>query len=197
MIGGHPLTRRLQGRALRRRSSSTTPRPWSPATSTASCPATSPMPVFIPRGVLHGKDGVRQGFETLLSDLPDAAAPTHIFGDDVLFIEWGAASEKTKALDGVDTFVFADGKITVQTVRNTVEPTQGRRWRRRPGPWSATTSARASETPSTGHGPRATRTFGRPGWSCAPRTTSVPGEVCRVLAVRSCDRMDRSQPFWR
>jgi hypothetical protein len=78
-----------------------------------------------PRGVLHGKDGVRQGFETLLSDLPDAewAASTHIFRDEVLFIEWGAASEKTKALDGVDTFVFADGKITVRTVRYTVEPT--------------------------------------------------------------------------
>ncbi|MEK6442115.1 hypothetical protein [Pseudonocardia sp. T1-2H] len=41
----------------------------------------------------------------------------------MLFIEWGAASEKTKALDGVDTFVFADGKITVQTLPYTVEPT--------------------------------------------------------------------------
>jgi hypothetical protein len=35
----------------------------------------------------------------------------------------GRGSEKTKALDGVDTFVFADGKITVRTVRYTVEPT--------------------------------------------------------------------------
>jgi hypothetical protein len=83
--------------------------------------------VFVPPGgVLHGKDGVRQGFETLLSDLPDAewAVPTHIFRDDVLFIEWGAASEMTWPLVRYDIG---------QSLRNAFD------------------------------GPRATRTFGRPG----------------------------------
>ena len=47
-----------------------------------------------PAGVLHGKDGVRQGFTKLLSDLPSAEwdVPTQIFEGDVLFIEWNAKS---------------------------------------------------------------------------------------------------------
>jgi ketosteroid isomerase-like protein len=80
--------------------------------------------VFItPAGVLHGKDGVRQGFTKLLSDLPSAEwdVPTQIFEGDVLFIEWNAESESTKADDGIDTFVFRDGLIRVQTVRYTLQ----------------------------------------------------------------------------
>lgn len=80
--------------------------------------------VFItPAGVLHGKDGVREGFTKLLSDLPSAEwdVPTQIFEDDVLFIEWNAESGNTKADDGIDTFVFRDGMIRVQTVRYTLQ----------------------------------------------------------------------------
>ena len=82
--------------------------------------------VFItPEGVLRGKDGVRQGFAKLLSDLPSAEweVPTTIFEGDVLFIEWNAVSESTRADDGIDTFVFADGMIRVQTVRYTLTQT--------------------------------------------------------------------------
>ena len=78
--------------------------------------------IFItPAGVLHGKDGVREGFTKLLSDLPRAEweVPTTIFEGDVLFIEWKAVSDKTMAEDGIDTFVFRDGLIRVQTVRYT------------------------------------------------------------------------------
>ena len=80
--------------------------------------------VFItPGGVLHGKDGVRQGFTKLLSDLPSAEwdVPTQMFEGDVLFIEWNAKSESTMAEDGIDTFVFRDGMIRVQTVRYTLQ----------------------------------------------------------------------------
>jgi len=82
--------------------------------------------VFItPRGVLRGKDGVRQGFTELLADVPDAKwdVPTQIFDGDVLFIEWNAVSSSTRVLDGVDTFVFTDDGIRVQTVRYTLEHT--------------------------------------------------------------------------
>jgi ketosteroid isomerase-like protein len=82
--------------------------------------------VFItPDGTLQGKDGVRQGFEKLLSDLPNAEwdVPTQIFEGDVLFIEWNATSKSTKAADGIDTFVFRDGLIRVQTVRYTLQST--------------------------------------------------------------------------
>jgi ketosteroid isomerase-like protein len=80
--------------------------------------------LITPAGALRGKDGVRQGFNKLLSDLPSAEwqVPTAIFEGDVLFIEWNAKSEKTQALDGIDTFVFRDGLIRVQTVRYTLTP---------------------------------------------------------------------------
>jgi uncharacterized protein (TIGR02246 family) len=80
--------------------------------------------VFItPDGVLHGKDGIRQAFTKLLSDLPSAdwEVPTTVFEGDVLFIEWKAVSESTMAEDGIDTFVFRDGQIRVQTVRYTLQ----------------------------------------------------------------------------
>ena len=75
-----------------------------------------------PDGIKHGKDGVREGFEKLLSDVPHATweLPTQIFEDDVLFLEWKAESDSVKVEDGIDTFVFRDGMIRVQTVRYTV-----------------------------------------------------------------------------
>ena len=79
--------------------------------------------LITPDGTLRGKDGVRQGFEKLLADLPNADwdVPTQIFEGDVLFIEWNAKSENTRAEDGIDTFVFRDGEIAVQTVRYTLQ----------------------------------------------------------------------------
>jgi ketosteroid isomerase-like protein len=82
--------------------------------------------VFItPRGVLRGKEGVREAFTLLLEDLPNAKweIPTQIFEGDVLFIEWNAVSEATQAMDGIDTFVFGEDGIRVQTVRYTLEST--------------------------------------------------------------------------
>jgi ketosteroid isomerase-like protein len=79
--------------------------------------------VFItPAGVLRGKDGVREGFTKLLSDVPDAEwqVPTQIFEGDVLFIEWSAKAANSRVEDGIDTFVFRDGLIAVQTVRYTL-----------------------------------------------------------------------------
>ena len=78
-----------------------------------------------PSGVLRGKDGVREAFTTLLGDLPDAAweIPLQIFEEDILFITWSATAEKARVRDAVDTFVFRDGLIRVQTVRYVLEPT--------------------------------------------------------------------------
>ena len=80
--------------------------------------------VFItPAGMLRGKDGVREGFTQLLADVPNAdwAVPTQIYEGDVLFIEWSANAANTRVEDGIDTFVFRDGEIVVQTVRYTVQ----------------------------------------------------------------------------
>jgi ketosteroid isomerase-like protein len=49
--------------------------------------------VFItPAGVQRGKDGIRQAFTRLLSEVPQAAwdIKTTIYEGDILFLEWGA-----------------------------------------------------------------------------------------------------------
>ena len=82
--------------------------------------------VFItPAGVRRGKDGIREGFTQLLADVPNAAweLKTQIYEGDVLFLEWAATSSATRVEDGIDTFVFGDGLIRVQTVRYTVQRT--------------------------------------------------------------------------
>jgi ketosteroid isomerase-like protein len=82
--------------------------------------------VFItPAGVKRGKAGVRESFTQLLADVPNAdwKVPTQIFDGDTLFIEWSATAAATKVEDGVDTFIFRDGQIRLQTVRYTVQHT--------------------------------------------------------------------------
>jgi hypothetical protein len=81
--------------------------------------------VFIsPAGVQRGKDGIRQAFVKLLGEVPQAAwdIKTTIFEDDILFLEWGAEGGGNRIQDGIDTFVFRDGLIRVQTVRYTLQP---------------------------------------------------------------------------
>ena len=82
--------------------------------------------VFItPAGVRRGKDGIREAFTQLLADVPNAdwELPTVTFEGDVLFLEWTATAATTKVEDGIDTFVFSDGLIRVQTVRYTLQHT--------------------------------------------------------------------------
>jgi ketosteroid isomerase-like protein len=79
--------------------------------------------VFITRdGVVRGKDGIRQAFADLLGQIPQAAwdIKTTVFEGDVLYLEWAADSANSRVDDGVDTFIFEDGLITLQTVSCTV-----------------------------------------------------------------------------
>ena len=79
--------------------------------------------VFIkPAGVKRGKDGVREGFTQLLADVPNAAwsLKTQIYEDDALFLEWSADAGATRVDDGIDTFIFRDGLIRLQTLRYTL-----------------------------------------------------------------------------
>jgi len=79
--------------------------------------------LITPGGVLRGQDGVRKGFTQLLADVPDAAwdIRTEIYEGDVLFLEWAADAAATRVEDGIDTFVFRDGMIRVQTVRYSLQ----------------------------------------------------------------------------
>ena len=81
--------------------------------------------IFItPAGVLRGKNSIRQAFAGLLSEIPQATwdLKTTIFEDDILFLEWSAEGGGNRIQDAVDTFVFRDGLIRVQTVRYTLQP---------------------------------------------------------------------------
>ena len=80
--------------------------------------------IFItPAGTRRGKDGIRAAFTQMLADVPDAAwnLKTQIYEDDVLFLEWAADAAATRVEDGLDTFIFRDGLIRVQTVRYTLQ----------------------------------------------------------------------------
>jgi uncharacterized protein (TIGR02246 family) len=80
--------------------------------------------VFItPSGVIRGEEGIRAAFTQLFSNLPRAAweLKTQIYEGDVLFLEWAADSAATRVDDGVDTLVFRDGLIRVQTVRYSLQ----------------------------------------------------------------------------
>ncbi len=74
--------------------------------------------IFIVQGeTLHGLDGARKVFTQLLSDVPNADWSLNtVFADDVLYLEWKASGPGFAVEDGVDTFIFADGKVRVQTV---------------------------------------------------------------------------------
>ncbi len=76
-----------------------------------------------PAGIQRGKAGIRQAFTKLLSDVPKARwnLKTQLYEKDILLLEWSADSAKAKIDDGIDTFVFKDGFIRVQTVRYTLQ----------------------------------------------------------------------------
>jgi ketosteroid isomerase-like protein len=70
----------------------------------------------------RGKAGVKEGFAQLFSELAAAGeikgleVPVRVYEDNVLYIEWWADLGDMRC-DGVDTFIFEDGLITVQTVK--------------------------------------------------------------------------------
>jgi hypothetical protein len=87
--------------------------------------------------VYRGKDGARAVFTQLLNDVPHATWDLDtVFASDVLYLEWKAQSDAARHIDdGVDTFVFGDGKIKVQTVKYTVQGGQDTGRQTRHGSW--------------------------------------------------------------
>jgi ketosteroid isomerase-like protein len=79
--------------------------------------------LVLQKEVYRGKDGARQVFTQLLGDVPQAQWELDtVFADDVLYLEWKATGGGRKIEDGIDTFIFQDGMIRVQTVVYTVQP---------------------------------------------------------------------------
>ena len=81
--------------------------------------------IFItPAGIKRGKDGIREAFTQLLSELPSAEweLKTTLYEEDIMLLEWTASSWANRVDDGIDTFVFRNGEIRVQTLRYTLQP---------------------------------------------------------------------------
>lgn len=79
--------------------------------------------LVVQRKVYRGKAGAREVFTQLLSDVPQAEWELdQTFADDVLYLEWKATGGGRKVDNGIDTFIFEDGMIRVQTVVYTVQP---------------------------------------------------------------------------
>ena len=76
-----------------------------------------------PSRVLRGKNAIRNFYADVLKALPQAkwgVKTTYV--EDILLFEWTADSEPTSVSDGVDTIIFKDGMIHIQTVRATIVP---------------------------------------------------------------------------
>jgi predicted SnoaL-like aldol condensation-catalyzing enzyme len=79
--------------------------------------------IILPSGVLRGKEAIGNFFAGVFQALPKAQWNLKtIYEGNVLFLEWTADSAPASVSDGVDTFIFQDGLIQVQTVRCTVVP---------------------------------------------------------------------------
>ena len=78
--------------------------------------------LVVNKQVYRGKDGARQVFTQLLADVPQAQWELEtVFADDVLYLEWKATGGGHRVDNGIDTFVFRDGMIAVQTVVYSVQ----------------------------------------------------------------------------
>jgi hypothetical protein len=80
--------------------------------------------VLINRGTFHGHDGVRELAMMLAEELPEHAAFTYSYvaaEGDVGLLEWSYEDSTVQVRDGVDSYVFRDGKMVGQTIHYTVE----------------------------------------------------------------------------
>jgi hypothetical protein len=79
--------------------------------------------VITPEGVSRGQDAIRKVFTDLIATVPKAKwGVKTTFVDNILFLEWTADSAPASVSDGVDTFLFKDGMIVLQTIRYTPVP---------------------------------------------------------------------------
>lgn len=79
--------------------------------------------VITAAGVARGKAEVRAAFSKLGGALSggEFAVKTKVYEGDVLLLEWTHDTSETH-IDGIDTFVFGDGLIRVQTISQIPRP---------------------------------------------------------------------------
>ena len=80
--------------------------------------------LLTPQGALEGHSGVEAFFRQASAALGhfELRITWTVFGGDALLARWTAFSAVARINDGIDSFVFADGQIQVQTSSFTIEP---------------------------------------------------------------------------
>jgi len=80
--------------------------------------------LITPDGALSGLAGVEAFYSQALGGMPDIdiTITSSVFGGDALLARWTGAASTATVSDGVDTFVFENGKIRLQSSWFTIEP---------------------------------------------------------------------------
>lgn len=76
------------------------------------------------QGAMEGRSGVETFYTQALAALPhlEINYTSAVYAGDALLVQWTASSTAGRITDGVDTFIFADGAIRLQTSAFTIEP---------------------------------------------------------------------------
>ena len=80
--------------------------------------------LITPLGVLEGRAGVEQFFTQVLTTMPNVelTATSATFAGDGLLLLWTATSPAGTISDGVDTLIFGDDVIKLETTNFTIQP---------------------------------------------------------------------------
>jgi len=78
--------------------------------------------VLMENKVYRGHKDVRGLAKRLLRELPNGKYQNSmiLLDEEIGMLEWKAQSDKAEVLDGVDSYLFRDGKIIAQTIHYTV-----------------------------------------------------------------------------
>ena len=78
--------------------------------------------VLMESKIYRGHEEVRGLAKRLLRELPNGKYQNTmiLLDEEIGMLEWKAQSDKTEVLDGVDSYLFRDGKIVAQTIHYTV-----------------------------------------------------------------------------
>ena len=77
-----------------------------------------------PQGPLEGRAGVDAFYSQALGGMPDIdiTITSSVYGGNALLARWAGTASAATISDGVDTFVFAEGKIKLQSTWFTIVP---------------------------------------------------------------------------
>ena len=78
--------------------------------------------VLMENRIYRGHEEVRGLAKRLLRELPDGKYQNNmiLLHEEIGMLEWTAQSDEAEVLDGVDSYLFRDGKIIAQTIHYTV-----------------------------------------------------------------------------